>query len=96
MQTPEIIANRVAQVRDTLRSLELDAFIVPHDDEHLGEYIPADAERLAWLTGFNGSAGVAVVLTNRAALFVDGRYTVQARLQAPGEIFEYHHLVATP
>ncbi|MHA6999634.1 aminopeptidase P family protein [Aeromonas schubertii] len=96
MQTPEIIANRVAQVRDTLRSLELDAFIVPHDDEHLGEYIPADAERLAWLTGFNGSAGVAVVLTNRAALFVDGRYTVQARLQAPGEIFEYHHLVETP
>ena len=48
----EIIETRVAQVRATLATLELDAFIVPHDDEHLGEYIPAYAERLDWITGF--------------------------------------------
>ncbi|MDO2948634.1 aminopeptidase P family protein [Aeromonas simiae] len=96
MNSFEIIADRVNLVRESLRELELDAFIVPHDDEHLGEYIPAEAERLAWVTGFTGSAGLAVLLIERAALFIDGRYTVQARLQAPGEIFEYHHLIETP
>ncbi|QFI56096.1 aminopeptidase P family protein [Aeromonas simiae] len=96
MNSFEIIADRVNLVRESLRELELDAFIVPHDDEHLGEYIPAEAERLAWVTGFTGSAGLAVLLIERAALFIDGRYTVQARLQAPGEIFEYHHLIDTP
>ncbi|MGY3927054.1 aminopeptidase P family protein [Aeromonas simiae] len=96
MNSFEIIADRVNLVRESLRELELDAFIVPHDDEHLGEYIPAEAERLAWMTGFTGSAGLAVLLIERAALFIDGRYTVQARLQAPGEIFEYHHLIETP
>lgn len=96
MNTLEIIAERVRLVRETLREQELDAFIVPHDDDHLGEYIPAEAERLAWVTGFTGSAGLAIVLQERAALFIDGRYTVQARHQAPGEIFEYHHLIETP
>lgn len=92
----EIIAARVAQVRATLAQQELDAFIVPHDDEHLGEYIPAHAERLAWLTGFNGSAGLAIILPQQAALFVDGRYTVQARLQSPAETFAFLHLVDDP
>lgn len=90
------IENRVAQVRATLAIQELDAFIVPHHDEYLGEYIPAYAERLNWITGFNGSAGVAIILAQRAALFVDGRYTVQAHMQAPAELFELHHLFDDP
>ncbi|MGL4250128.1 MAG: aminopeptidase P family protein [Aeromonas sp.] len=92
----ETIETRVAQVRAELAMQELDAFIVPHDDEHLGEYIPANAERLDWITGFNGSAGVAIIMAQRAALFVDGRYTVQARMQAPAELFEFLHLVEHP
>ena len=92
----EIIETRVAQVRAELAMMELDAFIVPHDDEHLGEYIPAYAERLDWITGFNGSAGLAIILAQRAALFIDGRYTVQARMQAPAELFEFLHLVEDP
>ena len=92
----EIIETRVAQVRAALAIQELDAFIVPHDDEHLGEYIPADAERLDWITGFNGSAGLAIIMAQRAALFIDGRYTVQARMQAPAELFEFLHLNEDP
>jgi Xaa-Pro aminopeptidase len=96
MNNFEIIETRVAQVRAELAMQELDAFIVPHDDEHLGEYIPAYAERLDWITGFNGSAGVAIIMTQRAALFVDGRYTVQARMQTPAELFEFLHLNEDP
>ena len=90
------IARRVAALRGYMADQQLDALLIPHDDEHLGEYIPAEAERLAWLTGFNGSAGVAVVLAGQAALFVDGRYTLQARQQAPAALFESHHLVEEP
>ncbi|WMC10628.1 aminopeptidase P family protein [Oceanimonas pelagia] len=89
-------AQRLAHVRDDLRQQQLDAFIVPHDDEHLGEYIPPYAERLAWLTGFTGSAGAAVVLTGKAAVFVDGRYTVQVRHQCDSALFEYRHLIEQP
>ncbi|MGL5452396.1 MAG: aminopeptidase P family protein [Aeromonas sp.] len=96
MNNFEIIETRVAQVRVELAKQQLDAFIVPHDDEHLGEYIPAYAERLDWLTGFNGSAGIAIILAQRAALFVDGRYTVQARLQTPTPLFELLHLNNAP
>ncbi len=73
-----------------------DALIVPRADEYLGEYIPAHNERLRWLTGFTGSAGAAVVLADRAAIFVDGRYTVQVRQQAAPELFEYRHLIDEP
>ena len=73
----------------------MDAFTVPHDDEHLGS-IPAHAERLDWITVSNGSAGLAIILAQRAALFIDGRYTVQARMQAPAELFEFLHLVRNP
>lgn len=96
MNNFEIIETRVAQVRAELIMQELDAFIVPHDDEHLGEYIPAYAERLDWLTGFNGSAGIAIILAQRAALFVDGRYTVQAPMQVPAQLFEFLHLNNDP
>ena len=78
-------AKRLQLVRSRLTDRGLQGFVQPHEDEFLGEFIPAAAERLAWLTGFTGSAGTAVVLAGRAALFVDGRYTIQARAQVdPG------------
>ena len=71
-------AERIAALRAAMREAGVDGFVVPRADEHQSEYVPADAERLAWLTGFTGSAGTAVILADRAALFVDGRYTLQA------------------
>ena len=74
-------AERAAALRARLKELSLDGFIVPRADEHQGEYVPKSSERLAWLTGFTGSAGTAVVLADKAAIFVDGRYTLQVRDQ---------------
>ncbi len=71
-------AARIAALRAAMRAAGIDGFVVPRADEHQSEYVPADAERLAWLTGFTGSAGSAVVLSDEAALVVDGRYTLQA------------------
>jgi Xaa-Pro aminopeptidase len=79
---------RVKALRRELKARELDGFLVPHSDEHQNEFLPPSAERLRWLTGFTGSAGTAIVLENAAALFVDGRYTLQARDQSDGSIFE--------
>ncbi len=87
---------KIASLRAWMQQQQLDAFIVPHEDEYLGEYIPAHNERLHWLTGFTGSAGAAVITADRAAMFVDGRYTVQVKDQVPGDIFEYCHLVTEP
>jgi Xaa-Pro aminopeptidase len=84
----EASASRVAALRAELATRRLDGFIVPHADDHQNEYLPANAERLAWLTGFTGSAGRAIVLSGRAALFVDGRYTLQARYQTDADVFE--------
>ena len=81
-------AGRVEQLRQLLVKAGLDALLVPRADEHQGEYVPASAERLKWLTGFSGSAGLAVVAQNAAALFVDGRYVVQAPAQVDRHIFE--------
>jgi len=81
-------ASRVAALRAELARRGLNGFIVPRSDEHQGEYVPKSAERLAWLTGFTGSAGVAVVLTEKAAIFVDGRYTLQVRNQTDTNLFE--------
>jgi Xaa-Pro aminopeptidase len=81
-------AERVAFLRSRLKEASLDGFIVPRADEHQGEYVPRSAERLAWLTGFTGSAGTAVVLADRAAIFVDGRYTLQVRDQVDRTVFE--------
>ena len=75
---------------------DLGAFLVPRADEHLGEYVPPSAERLAWLTGFTGSAGLAIVLRDRAAVFTDGRYTLQLASQADETLFEKRHLVEEP
>ena len=87
---------RVALLREELAARGLDGFIVPRADEHQGEYVPACGQRLAWLTGFTGSAGMAIVLTDRAALFVDGRYTLQAAAQVDPALFEIRHLIEEP
>jgi Xaa-Pro aminopeptidase len=87
---------RVAALRAELHRRGLAGFLVPRADEHQGEYGPRHAQRLAWLTGFTGSAGLAVVLTDAAAIFVDGRYTLQVRDQVPADLFEYHHVTESP
>ena len=76
---PATCAPRLTLLRAELARRGLDGFIVPRSDEHQGEYVPKRAERLAWLTAFTGSAGAAVVLADKAAIFVDGRYTLQVR-----------------
>jgi Xaa-Pro aminopeptidase len=89
-------AERLAAFRQELRRRELDGFIVPRADEHLGEYVPASAERLAWLTGFTGSAGIAVVLPDKAAVFSDGRYMLQLATQTEAELWERRHVTDEP
>jgi Xaa-Pro aminopeptidase len=89
-------APRVAALRAELERRGLDGFIVPHADRHQSEYLPASEERRAWLTGFTGSAGTAVVLAERAVLFTDGRYTLQAREQIDTGIFAIEHMGEKP
>ena len=88
--------NRLAALRQELARQGLDGFIVPRADEHLGEYVPAGAERLAWLTGFTGSAGLAIVLADKAAVFTDGRYTLQLAAQTDGTLWERRHVTDEP
>jgi Xaa-Pro aminopeptidase len=87
---------RLAALRTELARRGLTGFIVPRSDRHQNEYVPASEERLAWLTGFTGSAGAAIVLMERAVLFVDGRYTLQVREQVDTSLFAIEHLVETP
>ena len=87
---------RVAKLRAWMAENEVDGFIVPRADEHQGEYVPPHAERLKWLTGFSGSAGVAVVLADRAIIFVDGRYTLQVRDQVDLDVFSIESLIDNP
>lgn len=82
-------AERLACVRAILAARGLDGFVVPISDEHMSEYVGAYAQRMAWLTGFGGSAGTAAVLLAKAAVFVDGRYTTQVRDQVDGSLFDY-------
>src|SRR3546814_3802038 len=84
MSSP-VNAERRARVRAELAARGLDGFVVPISDEHMSEYVGDYAQRMAWLTGFGGSAGTAAVLPERAAVFVDGRYTVQVRDQRSEE-----------
>jgi Xaa-Pro aminopeptidase len=86
-------APRLAALRAELKRRGLDGFLIPRADEHQGEYVPKRAERLAWLTAFTGSAGAAAVLTDKAAVFVDGRYTLQIRQQTDTSLFEPRDLV---
>jgi Xaa-Pro aminopeptidase len=87
---------RLAALREKMAGASLDGFLVPLADEHQGEFIPPRAQRLAWLTGFGGSAGLAIVLADRAAIFVDGRYTLQVRHQVDTAVFTPHHLIEAP
>lgn len=76
-------------LRKELERLGLDGFLVPHEDEYNNEYVPASADRLAWVTGFTGSAGAAIIMRDKAAVFTDGRYTLQVRAQVDGELFDF-------
>src|SRR3954470_13260472 len=89
-------ASRLAALRVELKRQNLDGFIVPRADRHQNEYVPPSEERLLWLTGFSGSAGTAIVLADRAAIFVDGRYQLQVRDQVDTSLFSVEHLVDNP
>ena len=80
--------DRVKKLRTQLNGLLLDGFIVPHGDEFQNEYLPACNKRLLWLTGFAGSAGMAIILANKAAIFIDGRYTLQVTNEVDMDLFE--------
>jgi len=88
-------ADRLSALRDQLKRDRLDGFVVPLTDEHMSEYVGEYAQRLAWLTGFQGSAGTAVVLPQEAAIFTDGRYTLQVRQQVSGDDWQYVGVPAT-
>lgn len=92
MQTHEA---RLHALREELKRRGLDGFIVPISDEHMSEYVGEYAQRLLWLTGFGGSAGTAAVLIDRAAIFVDGRYTLQVRDQVDGKLWDYESVPET-
>jgi Xaa-Pro aminopeptidase len=83
----------VPLIRAAMARQGLDGFLVPHEDEHQNEYLPAANDRLAWASGFTGSAGAGVILKDRAAVFVDGRYTLQVRDQVDQGVFEIRDLV---
>jgi Xaa-Pro aminopeptidase len=85
---PDHVAERVKALRTLMAKSKLDAVLVPRADSHQGEYVPPSAERLQWLTGFSGSAGLAVVTKKAAVLLIDGRYTVQAKAETDTNIFE--------
>ena len=90
------VAQRLTSLRRALAARGVDGMILPLTDEHRSEYIPASAMRLSWLTGFTGSAGIVAVLPERAAMFVDGRYTLQAEAELDPALFERCHVVDRP
>ena len=96
MPVTQTISDRLQALRAQLQQSGFDAIVVPRADEYLGEYIPEHNERLRWVSGFTGSAGAVVVTRDKAAIFVDGRYTVQVRQQVDGELFEYCRLAEDP
>ncbi|WP_175868696.1 aminopeptidase P family protein [Bartonella gabonensis] len=93
---PSQAIERISSLRKELNRLGLDGFLVPRSDEHQGEYVPPHAQRLSWLTGFTGSAGIALILKNKAVIFTDGRYKLQVRQQTDPHIFEYEDLITCP
>ncbi len=93
---PSQSAARVAGLREALRAANLDGFIVPRANAHQGEYVAAQDERLAWISGFSGSAGVAIILADHAAIFTDGRYLLQVAQQTDQDVFSCQHITATP
>ncbi|TYC64872.1 aminopeptidase P family protein [Stappia sp. BW2] len=96
LSDPSCGAPHVALLRAELSRRGLDGFLVPRADAHQGEYVPPHDCRLQWLTGFTGSAGMAAVLGEDAAIFVDGRYTIQVRDQVDMAVFPARHLINEP
>ncbi|MDP1739256.1 MAG: aminopeptidase P family protein [Caulobacter sp.] len=90
---PAFGPRHVPLIRNAMQAQGLDGFLIPHEDEHQNEYLPEANDRLAWATGFTGSAGAAVIMKDRAAVFVDGRYTLQVREQVDQGVFEIRDLV---
>ena len=90
---PSFGPRHVPLIRAAMAKQGLDGFLVPHEDEHQNEYLPAANDRLAWASGFTGSAGAGVIMIDRAAVFVDGRYTLQVRDQVDQGVFEIRDLV---
>src|SRR5712672_514747 len=87
---------RLARFREELTRRKLTGFVIPRADQQQNEYVAASEERLEWLTGFTGSAGIAIVLTKGAAVFVDGRYTLQAAKQVDAKAWSVEPLVDPP
>ncbi|MEI9889231.1 MAG: aminopeptidase P family protein [Rhizomicrobium sp.] len=85
---PDFGRRHVPRIRRAMAAQDLDGFIIPHEDEYKSDHPPAASDRLAWATGFSGTAGMALILPDRAVLFVDGRYTLQARSQVDRDIFD--------
>lgn len=96
MTHPGEPTQHLATLRHSLPGLGVDGVLIPRSDEFLGEYVPPSSERLAWLTGFTGSAGMAIVLADRAAVFTDGRYTTQVAAQTDPAMWERRHLIEQP
>ena len=89
------IKDRLTALKAQLSQDRLTGFVVPLTDEHMSEYVGSYAQRLEWLTGFGGSAGSAAVIGGKAAIFTDGRYTLQVRQQVPGDLFDYQDVPQT-
>ena len=87
---------RLSAFREELARRKLTGFVIPRADQQQNEYVAPSEERLAWLTGFTGSAGLAIVLTQTAAVFVDGRYTLQAAKQVDRKAWNIEPLVDPP
>ena len=87
---------RLQAVRAQLLGFGVDGLVVPRADEHLSEYVPPSAQRLAWLTGFTGSAGMAAILPGRAAMLTDGRYRLQQAAEVDASLWELRHIVEEP
>ena len=92
----EQAAAKLLALRDELSRHQVDGYLIPRADEHMGEYVPPHAERLAWLTGFTGSAGSCAVLNDTAVVFTDGRYTRQVRDEVDTTLYEFRHSVEQP
>ena len=91
--SPSFGPTHIPLIRAAMAEQGMDGFLIPHEDEYQNEYLPAANDRLAWATGFTGSAGAAVILKDAAAIFVDGRYALQVLDQVDQAVFEIRDLV---